>query len=357
MDKVAILGVGLYTSGGETLDETWQFLQDGRTSVSTLPDRIRLLVKSDVGHRIVTVEDGPYRLLRIAEKAARQALGAMDLIPDALVIGSTTASFPEVEAGDYYTHPSYLVKTLAGVLHIENYYQISQACASSGHAIAMGVDMIRQGRAETVLVGGADELTCSAIAAFEAVNLYTPVCRPFDVDRKGVTLGEAGAFLLLAKEGIGQPLAYVTGVGLTCDAFSSVAPSQSGIERAIDYALQDAISLGIAINYVIAHGTGTKLNDQVEAAAIRAQCFHPFVSSYKGSLGHPQGASGAVGATLGVAALSKREIFPTVGMLIKDPALDIAVADGDSIRLGLSNVLVLSYGSWGTNAALVLEAI
>ncbi len=343
MKRVAIIGVGLFSAGGPTLDQTWDFLLAGKSSH---------LVEGISGNHA-------RRLSKLARVAIDKAIPPLPVgVPiDALCIGSTSASFFEVGHGAEL-EPGYLGLGLARDYRISSWFQTSQACASSSHAIALGADMIRWGRdVNVVLAGGADEVTPCVTAAFEAVRLHTDQCRPFGAERTGLVLGEAAAFVLLAAEGIGEALCYLDGIGLTCDAGDSVAPTGNGMSRAIVDAGRDAESG--QVDFVVAHGTGTKLGDSFEADVISRVLYgwdmqNPPVSSYKGSLGHPQGASGAVGVALAVKALQTQTMFPTLRGK-QDPEIPIQVVTTPTMAR-LKRVLCLSYGSWGTNAALLLKA-
>ncbi len=342
---------------GLTLNETWSRLLQGESGLAPLPERYTFHVKSKNAYPIKGFWPSSSRSMLMAEVVIDDLLD--EFLPpgtkiDALCIGSTSSSFHEVEIG-LDAEPNCLVKALGSRYEIPKLFQVSQACSSSSYAIALGVDMIRLGVADVVLAGGADELTSCVISAFESVRLHVERCTPFDLDRKGLVLGEAASFVLLAKDGIGNPSCYIDGIGLTCDAMDSVAPSDTGISRAIEEAMWDAKTNHI--DFVVAHGTGTKLNDITEAKAISRSCsLHPpIVSSYKGSLGHPQGASGAVGVSLAVKSLQYQVAFPTTGFTTHDPEIDVNVKVNEFVRrMPIHQILCLSSGSWGTNAAIII---
>jgi 3-oxoacyl-[acyl-carrier-protein] synthase II len=356
MVRVGIIGAGLLSSGGPTLSRTWKFLLEGKCSRSELPEAIAKYVQVKQGHsvRIPNVPSLAFRLAVMAKRAADEALGVGDPDLDALCIGSTSAAFYEIGSG-LNLQPHYLADYLGDTYNIPDRFQTSQACASSSHAIALATDLIRSGTHETILAGGADELAPCVVAAFEAARAYSDECKPFDKGRQGLTLGEAAAFVVLAP-GESSDLCFIDGIGLTCDAYDSVAPSASGITQAIVNALSEAKAE--SVDLIIAHGTGTKLNDLEEATAILAatqwmgiKC--PPVASYKGSLGHPQGASGAVSIALATKAFEWQTIFPTVGLTNLDPKIALTVYTKPT-PARLDRILCLSYGSWGTNAAILL---
>src|SRR5262249_25657403 len=151
------------------------------------------------------------------------------------------------------------------------------ACASGAAAIALGADLIRDGVVTTALCGGVDALTRTCFMGFNALKVLDPApCRPFDRDRRGMSIGEAAAFLGLedaphCRARGGRVHATLVGSGMTTDAYHVTAPQPDGdgMVRAIRAALDAARVDPSAIGYVNAHGTGTPQNDRTEAAALR----------------------------------------------------------------------------------------
>ena len=189
-------------------------------------------------------------------------------------------------------------------------------------------------------------MLASGIAAFDACRIYADECKPFDRDRKGLVLGEAAAFFLMARDTVGgRPLAWIDGVGSTCDAMDTAAMNSIAISKTI---MQ---TTPVDIDYIMAHGTGTIENDEAEADAIRQvwpDCNTPLVASYKGALGHPQGASGAVGLALVFEAFETGHAFVT-DIQNPDEELNLRLVGQPSL---LNRALVLSYGTWGVNTAM-----
>lgn len=374
-DRVAILGYGMVSSVGNNAEETWLNVISGRVGLKQLPQHISALVRSKQAHLV----DFPYtdnRLVKLATQAADEAINRAGYSKiDAICVGSTSASFASIEkkilmdqlTDSSHLKPSTLVKGLAEYYSIDprRTLQCSQACASSACAIAIGVDLIKQGYAKVVLAGGADEVTASVIAGFESCRIHARVCRPFDEARRGLVLGEAAAFVILSDArwtgDRGFPVvAYVDGVGLTCDAYhmSSQDPSGSGIIRAIESAIGGFEKTSkTSIDLICAHGTGTRHNDAIEAACLNRVFGKgiPPVASYKGSLGHPQGASGVCGIVLALQALKYNLMFPNVGLQKQDKSIQLNIVQ-KARHEEIHKVLCLSYGSWGANAALVIAA-
>lgn len=354
---VDILGVGLLASNGGTPYEVWSRLAFGMDSLSPLDlDPTNRYLKTKLGHQIRYLEDKS--ILSLATIAIDQALAtlpeAITKNIDWLCVGSSSASYELADKnGERFYRPSDLSNVLAANLKIQKRTQFSQACTSASMAIAYGVDLIRSGAANVVLAGGADILTRSVIGGFEAVRIHGDYCRPFDVNRSVTNLGEGAAFILLARPGIGKkPIAKITGIGISSDAHDSVLPETTGIMSSILQATQQDRK----VDFVIAHGTGTKASDEVESIAIANTLGRVPTSSFKGGIGHIQGATGAVSVALAITSLSAQGMFPTVGMLSPDPAIaDRIHLLTEFYRTEIHNVLCITFGTWGTNVNILVS--
>ncbi|MBM4320843.1 MAG: 3-oxoacyl-ACP synthase, partial [Deltaproteobacteria bacterium] len=219
----------------------------------------------------------------------------------------------------------------------------------------------RSGRARTVLAGGVDALCRLTYHGFRLLQLCDPAgARPLDCCRKGMSVAE-GAALLLLQAAAGPPpgaLAELRGGGLSCDAYHPTKPQPEGegAKEAMARALADGDAGPQAVGYVNLHGTGTPDNDAAEAKAVRA-LFAPLppVSSTKGLTGHTLAAAGALEAVISVLALQDGLLWPNVGLGEPDPALALEpvltpVRSARPLDLVLSN----SFGFGGNNAALLL---
>ncbi len=240
------------------------------------------------------------------------------------------------------------------------------ACASSAHAIGLGFQFIRSGLLDFAITGGSEaSLVPGMVKAWEGLRvLSADTCRPFSLDRSGLVMGEGAGVLVLeeweqALRRGATPLAEVVGFGMGADAGDITAPSSDGAVRVMRAALADAGVDADAVDYVNAHGTGTRLNDRSEAAAL-ARIFGPRlaalpVSSSKGQLGHCLNAAGALEALASVLALRDGVLPPTVGWREADPEcpLDCVpnVARLAPIQLAMTN----SFAFGGLNAVLLLR--
>jgi 3-oxoacyl-[acyl-carrier-protein] synthase II len=254
-------------------------------------------------------------------------------------------------------------------------FAVASACASGGHAICLALRTIQSGDADAVLAAASEAaLTPLGMSSFHAMDVLSPTGRslPFDARRDGFVMGEgSGALLLEAAESaeargatvLGEMLGYAT----TADAYhiTSPDPEARGGVRAIQLALEDADLVPGDVDYVNAHGTGTKLNDRVETLALTRALGEAAeripVSSTKSVIGHLLGAAGLVEAVATVHALRKRVAPPTAGYLERERGLDLDYVPvtrplrsrGDDRRaVALSN----AFGFGGHNVVICLAA-
>ena len=241
---------------------------------------------------------------------------------------------------------------------------VATACSSGALAISTAAELIQAGEADVMLAGGADSLSRMTWGGFHSLLLVDPGgCRPFDAGRAGMSLGEGAAVLVLEAEETARRrgakiLARLVGWGASCDAHHSTAPHPEGAGAlaAMRAALRRAGLEPGAIDYVNAHGTGTRDNDLVEAKALK-QLFGlriPPFSSTKRFFGHALAASGAVEAVLCVEALRRQEIPPNPGFSGPDPAIGLQpVTELQCARL--THVMSNSFGFGGNNAVLIFS--
>jgi 3-oxoacyl-[acyl-carrier-protein] synthase-1 len=229
---------------------------------------------------------------------------------------------------------------------------VATACSSSAKVFAQAERLIRAGLADAAVVGGVDSLCGSVLFGFNSLELVSPEpCRPFDIARSGISIGEAGGFALLEPEGRGP---WLLGCGESSDAHHMSSPHPEGLGARL--ALRDALAqAGLAatdISYINLHGTASSRNDEVEAAVVAGMFpASTQAGSTKGWTGHTLGAAGFLEAAISLAAL---ESGCTPGMLntaVLDPAC------GPQIRLDaapLSRPFVLSnsFGFGGSNCVL-----
>jgi 3-oxoacyl-[acyl-carrier-protein] synthase I len=236
---------------------------------------------------------------------------------------------------------------------------ISSACSSSGKVFASAQRAIQAGLIDAALVGGVDSLCLTTLYGFHSLQLVSASpCRPFDVARNGISIGEAAAFALLerADESPEADAVLLLGAGESSDAYHMSSPHPAG--RGASVAMQKALrSAGLAardIEYINFHGTGTPSNDEAEARAVAAVLgSHIPGSSTKGATGHALGAAGALEAVICALALREGLMPAGVNTAAVDPALKVnylVCNESRPLRCVMSN----SFGVGGSNCSLIL---
>jgi len=232
---------------------------------------------------------------------------------------------------------------------------ISNACASGTNAVGVAANLVRRGQAARVMAIGFDALAEMVFAGFDALRASTAEkCRPFDLERSGLVLGE-GAAVFLLEAGAPDALATIAGYGCANDNFHLTKPEPGGAgpRLSMQRALADAGWEASSLDYANAHGTATPFNDASEAAALREVCPNVPVSSTKGMTGHALGAAGAIEAAFCVHALQGGFLPPNINLRTGEPGIDLVanVARDLNPRRAISN----SFGFGGSNASIVLE--
>ncbi|HJM83163.1 MAG TPA: beta-ketoacyl-ACP synthase [Nitrospinota bacterium] len=238
---------------------------------------------------------------------------------------------------------------------------ISTACSSSAKAFASAARHIEAGFADAAIVGGVDSLCMTTLYGFSSLNIVsTKPCKPCDRNRDGLSLGEAAGFALLEKPGeanSGMEEIFLSGYGESSDAhhMSAPHPKGAGAELAMRGALEMSNIRPEDVDYINMHGTATPANDTIEASAI-SRIFGPDTpcSSTKGWTGHTLGAAGIVESLIAVVSLKSGIIPGCLNMIEIDPEIQANVID-TTVKAGISNVLVNSFGFGGNNCSLILE--
>ena len=238
---------------------------------------------------------------------------------------------------------------------------VSSACASSAKVFCSARRMIEAGFIDAALVGGTDSLCLTTLYGFHSLQLSSATpCRPFDVARDGISIGEAAAFALLerAPDNLQGGSVLLLGVGESSDAYHMSAPHPEGLgaKRAMQAALAAASLEPGDIDYINLHGTGTPSNDRAESQAI-VSIFGSTTpcSSTKGATGHTLGAAGALEAIISVLAIKNGLMPGGVNTMQIDPALT-AHYIRENRRAPMRRVLSNSFGFGGTNCSLIFGA-
>lgn len=399
---VIVTGIGIVCALGKQVDSFWNALSQGKCGLDIVDLFDVSGYRSRIGGQVKNVDF----FSRLSQRACRR-LGRCDQLGlwaahealteakiternlpaerVAVVMGAGAGGVLEAERyrrqlyeGRLRPRPSLLMPFPACNLTdaIGNLYgfsgsrsTIATACSSSATAIGYGADLIRSGKADVVITGGAEALSELTFSGFNALrSMDRTTCRPFDRNREGLVLGESGSILVLESQQLatahGMPgYAKVLGYGTSADAFhmTSPDPQGEGAEKSMANALGNARIPPVAVDYINAHGTGTPINDKVETIAIKRLFGKRFqsipVSSVKSALGHCLGAAGAVEAVATILSLYYGVLPPTLNYEEPDPECDLDyvpnVARGAEIRVALSN----SFAFGGNNTTLVFGNI
>lgn len=241
---------------------------------------------------------------------------------------------------------------------------ISTACSSAANAIMLGARLIKSGKLDRVIVGGTDALSKFTINGFKALMILSDeTCAPFDANRKGLNLGEAGAYLVLESDDIvkkhnKQVLAYLSGYGNANDVFHQTASSETGegAYLAMQKALRIAKLSQSQIDYINAHGTATLNNDLSESVAIERIFGNdiPDFSSTKAYTGHTLAAAGAIEALFSVMALQEQTLFPNLNFITKMPETGLQPVTRLK-KKHIRHVLSNSFGFGGNCSTLIFS--
>lgn len=302
-------------------------------------------------------------------RAARQRHGA-DRV--AVLLGTSTASIGATEEAyrrldpdggmpDDMLRPAIhaphsLVAFVAAALQLEGpCLTVSTACSSGAKVFANAERMIRLGLIDAAVVGGVDTLCDSVLFGFNALELVSPEpCRPFDVARNGISIGEGAGFALLERQAIAPDALRLLGYGEASDAhhMSTPHPQGLGAELALNDALARAGLAAAQVDYINLHGTASQKNDEVEAALVsRAFPASTRASSTKGFTGHTLGAAGIIEATITLQAIEHGLVPANLGTQTPDPICGPQFAwhnEQRRVDVALSN----SFGFGGNNACL-----
>lgn len=240
---------------------------------------------------------------------------------------------------------------------------ISTACAAGNYAIGNAFDAIRLGEADHMLCGGAESMARKSLAAFYRLGAIAPVaCQPFDANRRGIVIGEGAGMLLLESLESAQARgarihAEVLGYGLSCDAQHPVAPNAASIATCMRRAHANAGIHPSDVDWVCAHGTGTLVNDAVEARAIREVFGRriPPTSAIKSMIGHTMGAASALAAVACALALRDGFIPPTINCETPDPECGLDCVPNRARTADLEVVQNNAFAFAGNNAIVVLK--
>lgn len=401
MKRVVVTGMGLVTPLGSSVDEVYRAVLAGESGVTPVPAfasvadlavRIGGPVRGFEAQRIPRkYRRSMSRMSQYAMSAAADAVAQAGLPEDrftdgrvAICAGSTTGSPDAMEEffREYlstgsirgvsgtaflrvmsHTVPAHLALVFGSTGPV---HTAACACAISNQAVGMGLDVLRHGRAEVALCGGADELSVLGAATFD---LVAAACRgwedrpherpaPFDRSRDGVVVAEGASMLVLETldhaQARGAPIfAEILGYGESCDATHMSSPEPDGMRRAMERALVDAGVGPRDIDYVNAHATGTTIGDAAEArATLEVFGGDVPVSSLKGHFGHTLAACGGIELILSILAMRHGILPPTLNL--RDPDVAPVRLFAEPLHTPVRRFVSNNFAFGGINASVVV---
>ncbi len=407
--RVVITGIGVVSPVGIGLETFWKALLVGQSGIRSVTHFDASAYDSRINGDILPYDPLQYfnskdarnlsHFIQYAVIAANEAIAhakldvqAADPTKVGVIIGSGIGSIVSAEEeydklitkGPSRISPFFITRMIineaAGQVSINSgatgpCFAIATACATANNCIGEAMRMIQHGEIDVAIAGGTESATsklglggfCSLKAlSKQHNNSPTRASRPFDLNRDGFVMGEGAGVVILesletAKARGANILAELVGYGRTADAFHITAPHEEGLGaiRAMELAIKDAGLKPTDINYINAHGTSTKLNDQIETLAIK-KVFGDYakkvpISSTKSMTGHLLGAAGAVELAACIMSIRDSKVHPTINYETPDPLCDLDYVPNTARNVAVDVALSNSLGFGGHNATLVVK--
>ncbi|MGK5093693.1 beta-ketoacyl-[acyl-carrier-protein] synthase family protein [Deltaproteobacteria bacterium TL4] len=405
--RVVVTGMGVISSLGHCLEDYWQGLTEGRSGMS--PSQHLDVSESHFQEAGLVTGFEPEaffnkkevkaldRFSQLGIVAAEEAWEKANLItendaedPTAVIIGTGIggiSSYQEAHSRlygseqekrlDAYTIPKIMHNAVAAHMAIRlglkgRNITVNTACSSGANAIGQAYELIHHGIISRALCGGAEApVTYELLKAWGAMGVLARAkeelpaqCRPFDKNRNGFILGEGAGMVVLESLSSAQkrnaPIyGELIGYSSNCDAYHLTLPSEQGIINALRHALKTSEVKPFEVDYINAHGTGTKANDCLETRAIHSvfeeEATHLHVSSNKSMLGHTMGASSALEFIATIQATKYDLIPPTINYTTPDPECDLNYVPNQALKKIVTIALSNSFAFGGSNAVLVVK--
>ena len=391
MRRVVVTGLGAISPFGLGVKAYWEGVRSGTCAIRPVT-----LIETD-GFRCRIAAEVPEplpgstrrsRADRLALAAAREAvedagLGTLERRRAALIVGAVGGGMLEAEGwywrvkrGDNssprttaalrWTLPYSHADAVGSRLGLGGPREtLVTACSSGAASLAVAADLVSDGVTPVAVAGGADALTRICFMGFNTLRLLDPEpCRPFDRDRRGMSIGEGAAFVVLedwahARARGARIYAELAGSGMTTDAVHvpSPQPTGDGLARALLTALARARATPKSVGYVNAHGTATQHNDRIEARALRAVFGDAatLVSSTKSMIGHTMAAAGSLEAVATILALVHETVPPTANLAVPDADVAFDCVPGVARETSVDCAISNSFGFGGQNVTLLFR--
>ena len=407
MRRVVVTGIGLITSLGIGKQKTWERVLNGECGIDKITAFDTTEQSIHIAGEVKDFNPEDYiekteikklaRFSQFAVAASKLALEDSKFVIDesnaertGVIVGSGIGGLEIIETevgkllekGSRRVSPFYIPGAIVNMAagNVSIYLgakgpntSVVTACAAGTNSIGDAYEIIKLGKADTMIAGGAEAtITPSGIAGFANLKALSTIedpkkaSRPFTADRAGFVMGEGAGILILeeleqAKARGAKIYAEIVGYGSTGDAYHMTSPSEGGegAVRAMKMALDEAEADITEVDYINAHGTSTPANDKNETAAIKTlfgdHAYKLAVSSTKGATGHILGGTGGVEAGFLALAINEGILPPTINQDNPDPICDLDYVPNKpvkrDIRIGLSN----TFGFGGHNAVIAMK--
>jgi len=406
--RVVITGVGVFASTGKDVDSFFENLLEARSAVCRItrfdPSALSVQIAAEIPDYCPQDYFPPKRLelldyfTQYSLIAAREAMKSSGLeVSDeerprfGVVMGTGMAGAHTFDSGYFNLYAKQATRlhpfTIPKIMHNAPTSQIcmefgaqgpslatSTACSSSGHAIGAAFHLLKYDMADLMLAGGSEApITYGTFRSWESVRVLAGgngdparACRPFSADREGLVLGEGAGVLVLeelehARKRGAKIYAEIAGYGLSSDASHITQPTVDGPARAIRMALREAGANPEEVEYINAHGTGTRLNDPTETAVIKEvfgeHARRVWTSSTKSMHGHTLGAAGAIELVAAVMALERGMVPPTANFTQPDPECDLDCVPNQAREKKIRTAISNSFAFGGLNAVLLVRRL
>lgn len=404
--RIVVTGMGIVSPIGTSIDQFWKNAVAGTNGIVSIQSFDAAKQRSRIAGEVQGFDPATFlsakqieqtdRFTQLALHAAQQAMedagGLEGYEPRRLAVslGSGMGGFSTFESSAArrfqnksvppFTVPRIMANSAAA--WIATKYGLkginlttSTACSSGANAIGMALDLLRHGKADAVVTGGAEACVLPlTMVGFEALfalstgfnNDPAHASRPFAKGRDGFVMGEGAGILVLEREDAAlkrgaKIYAYLAGYGCACDATHIVAPDVDGQVAAMQTALEDAAMTPAQVDYINAHATSTPIGDVVETKAIK-QMFGERapeipISATKSMIGHSIGASAAIGSIAAIMTLQTGTIHPTINLIEADPECDLNYTPNTAAQKKVQTVLCNAFGFGGNNVSLVFTTL
>ena len=405
--RVVVTGIGAITPVGNTAEEFWKGLKEGKCGIDEIKSFDTTNQKVHIAGEIKKYNPEDYfdrrsckrldRFTQLAMIASREAFKDSkiseentDMTRMAVIVGSGIGGLNTIEEenkillekGPDRVSPMYIPMCISNMatgnvaidlgIKGESFCAVT-ACASGTHSIGEAFRLIRHGYQDVALVGGAESsITPTGIAGFANIKALTQATDPkrasipFDKERSGFVMGEGAGIIILeelehAKKRGAKIYAEMIGYGASSDAYhiTSPAPGGEGGARAMVSAMKDANIKPEEVTYINAHGTSTPLNDKYETMAIKTALGEAtrkvMVSSTKGNTGHLLGAAGGVEAIACIKAIEEGFVPATIGYKVKDEECDLDIVPNVGRKVDVKVAMSNSLGFGGHNSTIVFK--